>query len=360
MGAARPEDFTPDAWRKDGLLFQGNEVSTKQVLDQEQRIIGFAREGKGKFRPLALDRADGLDGLSDEQKAAVRHVWRSTDRVMLVRGGAGTGKTTMMTPALARLGVPVALLAPSSDASRGQLRKEGFAEANTVAAFLVQNDMQEQARGGIIWVDEAGLLAVDDLDKLCGLATSLNARVVLQGDPAQHKAVQRHGNMLEVLETYAGLPVARLTKIQRQKGEYAQAVAAIRDGELAKGDAVLRKLGWVVESQGHDKLVEEYARAIEERKPTGELKTVLVVDPTRIDGDALERKAAAVQQGQGVDTRRGAGVWATDRPGLDQRARKPRPGTMPAMKSSSSSATAGRSRRATAWRRRSCCRSWRR
>ena len=106
--------------------------------------------------------------------------------------------------------------------------------------------------------------------------------------------------MLEVLETYAGLPVARLTKIQRQKGEYAQAVAAIRDGELDKGDAILRKLGWVVEGQGHDKLVEEYARAIEERKPTGELKTVLVVDPTHKDGDALSEKLRAVRKDKGL------------------------------------------------------------
>ena len=65
MGAARPEDFEPEAWRKEGLLFQGNEVSTQEVLDQEQRIIGFAREGKGVFQPLAPGRTDGLAGLSD-------------------------------------------------------------------------------------------------------------------------------------------------------------------------------------------------------------------------------------------------------------------------------------------------------
>ena len=81
---------------------------------------------------------------------------------------------------------------------------------------------------------------------------SLDARIVLQGDPKQHKAVSRHGNMLTVLEDYAGLPVAKLTKIQRQKGEYAEAVAAIRDGDLKTGDAILRKLGWVVEGKGHD------------------------------------------------------------------------------------------------------------
>ena len=40
--------------------------------------------------------------------------------------------------------------------------------------------------------------------------------------------------------------------------------AAIRDGDVAQGDAVLRKLGWVVEGSGHAALVAEYARAIEE------------------------------------------------------------------------------------------------
>ena len=79
--------------------------------------------------------------------------------------------------------------------------------------------MQEKARGGIIWIDEASLLPIDDLEQVCGLAQSLKARVVLQGDPRQHKAVQRHGNMLEVLADYAGLPVAEINTIQRQKGD---------------------------------------------------------------------------------------------------------------------------------------------
>jgi conjugative relaxase-like TrwC/TraI family protein len=303
IGSVTPQEVEDEAKRQ-GVLFQGDQVSTRAVLDQEQRIIAFARAGKGAFRPLAAGKdagdAGSLARLSDEQKAAVRHVWNSTDRVMLVRGGAGTGKTTMMTPALAKLGAPVVLLAPSSDASRGQLRKEGFSDANTVAAFLDQKDMQEKARGGIIWVDEAGLLPINDLDLVCELAKQLDARIVLQGDPKQHKAVQRHGNMLTVLEEYAGLPVAKLSTIQRQKGDYAQAVAAIRDGDVKQGDAILRKLGWVVEGQGHDALVAEYARAIEEKKPDGEQKTVLVIDPTHKDGDALNEKLRQVRKTKGL------------------------------------------------------------
>src|SRR3954453_4927384 len=106
--------------------------------------------------------------------------------------------------------------------------------------------------------------------------------------------------MLSVLEEYAGLPVAKLDTIQRQRGDYAQAVAAIRDGNVKKGDAVLRKLGWVVEGQGHDALVAEYARALEERKPNGERKTVLVVDPTHKSGDALTEKLRAVLKAKGL------------------------------------------------------------
>ena len=83
-----------------------------------------------------------------------------------------------------------------------------------------------------------------------------------------------------MLDDYAGLPVAKLTKIQRQKGDYAEAVAAIRDGDLKKGDALLRKLGWVVEGQGHDALVAEYAQGHRgNARPTASAKTVLVIDP---------------------------------------------------------------------------------
>ena len=300
MGAAFPEEFRAEAARQ-GVLFGADGVTTREVWEQEKKIIGFARSGKGTFSPLAPGKVAGLDGLSEEQKAAVRHVWDSTDQVMLIRGGAGTGKTTMMTPALNKLGAPVVLLAPSADASRFQLRQEGFARADTVAAFLGNEAMQEQvAGGGIIWIDEAGLLAVEDLDRLCGVADRLKARLVLQGDPRQHKAVDRHGNMLEVLEGYAGLPVARLTMIQRQKGDYAGAVAAIRDGDLQTGDAMLRKLGWVVEGTGHDALVAEYGRALDEHKADGSHKTVLVVDPTHKDGDLLTEKLRTLRRDKGL------------------------------------------------------------
>jgi conjugative relaxase-like TrwC/TraI family protein len=298
MGAARPEDYAPEAWRKDGLLFSGDEVSTRAVLDQEQRIIGFAREGKGTFRPLAPGRTDGLEGLSDEQAAAVRHVWNSTDSVMLIRGAPGSGKTTLMRPALDRLGAPVVLLAPSSDASRTKLRGDGFKEADTVAAFLTSEKMQAKASGGLIWIDEASLMGIDDLEKVCELAKELKARIILQGDPKQHKAPQRHGNMLEVLADYAGLPVAEITKIQRQKGAYAEAVEALRAGEHERGVDILTGLGRIVEGEGHEKLVERYAAEVGDGK--AEPKGLIILDPTHKDGEALTEKLRQVRKDAGL------------------------------------------------------------
>ena len=203
--------------------------------------------------------------LSGDQRAMVEHIRESEDQVTLAYGGAGTGKTTALKLAFDNIGRPLAMLAPSADASRDVLRRD-FPEANTVAAFLLDKKWQERTRNGVIGVDEAGLLPIRELEQVCDAARDLNARLVLIGDPKQHKAVARHGNMLTVLHEYAGLPVVELKEIQRQKGEYAEGVAAIRDEEWDKGDAIFRKLGWIVEGEGHGKLIEEYAKALKERK----------------------------------------------------------------------------------------------
>jgi conjugative relaxase-like TrwC/TraI family protein len=170
-------------------------VSTHAVLGEERRIVAFAQGRRGRLAPLARPR-DGLpalDALSASQRAAVYHVWYSRDPLTVVRGAAGTGKTTMLRAALAGVGGPCVVLAPSSEAGRGVLRREGFEGADTLARFLADEGLREQARGGLVVLDEAGLAGAHDLARLADAAGGLNARLLLLGRPpaAQERRPRR-------------------------------------------------------------------------------------------------------------------------------------------------------------------------
>ena len=123
-------------------------------------LAGSNRLSRLAIRPKRCLPLAPTSDLSPEQAAIARHVWDSPDRVILIRGAAGTGKTHTMKATIAGIDRPVVVLAPSAEASRGVLRHEGFAEADTVARFLIDEKFQETAKDGVIWVDEAGLLGI--------------------------------------------------------------------------------------------------------------------------------------------------------------------------------------------------------
>jgi conjugative relaxase-like TrwC/TraI family protein len=265
-------------------------VTTRDVLAEEKELIRFVRNGRGKFRPLTgFDREVSRSWLTDEQKRAVLHLWRSPDRVMVIRGAAGVGKTTLLQEAVEGMeagGTPVLVLAPSAEASRGVLREEGFKAADTVARFLVDARMRERARGGVLLLDEASLVGARSLVQVFRNAEKLGARVILVGDSSQHSAVER-GDALRLIERDGGIPVVAVSDIHRQKGEYKAAIRALADGNILDGFEQLDRLGWVKERNGEERygeLATDYVRAVSERKMGGERKTALVISPTHAEG----------------------------------------------------------------------------
>ena len=116
--------------------------------------------------------------------------------------------------------------------------------------------------------------------------------------------------------------------------------------DLKTGDTILRKLGWIVEGKGHDALVAEYAHAIEEKKPDGAAKTVLVIDPTHKDGDGLTEKLRVLRKAEGLIVGEEQAFTRLTPLGWTD-AEKGTQAAMAAMKSSSSTGSLGRSRRAT-------------
>lgn len=263
--------------------------TTHQVLAEEKRLIDFVRDGHGKFKPFTWG-ANPFQNemLSEEQRNAVLHVLHSTDRVTAIRGGAGTGKTTMMKETVAAIestGQKVFTFAPSAEASRGVLRTDaGFANAETVEALLQNPKLQEQVRGHVIWIDEAGLLGARALARVASLAERENCRLVLSGDTAQHRAVER-GDALRLLEQHAGLQAAELTEIRRQKADAHKAIVAdLRAGHLERAFTQLEKLGMLrelVPEDRHEALATDYVVAREEGK------TALVISPTHIEGERV-------------------------------------------------------------------------
>ncbi len=305
LGAVTPERLRGEMAAHPDVIRRGGGpdalLTTRQALEDEARVAAFALAGMGACRPAgppAEGRAALLAGLSATQAAAVEAVWGSRGRVLpLIRGVAGTGKTTLMRAALAGLSCPWVVLAPTAAASRGVLRAEGFGErADTLARFLRDQGMQSSVRGGVIWVDEAGLVGTRDLRRLVDVAEGLGARLVFSGDRAQHKSVPA-GDALGLLQR-AGVEGVTVSEIRRQSGVYRDAVAALARGDAAQALATLEGLGWVRELDGpaglHEAVARDYVAAVKAGRG------VLAVSPTHAQGDAITERVRGLLKAEGL------------------------------------------------------------
>jgi conjugative relaxase-like TrwC/TraI family protein len=317
VGSVLPEDVADIAKHPevitamhDGQLF----TTTKTVKRDEVAMLQFAIDGQRKQKPFLNQRksqsdseAPDLAGLSLEQRSAALHILNSRDTVTGLVGKAGTGKTTLMRATRDAIesvpGQRVFAFAPSSQASRGVLAKEGFRDATTLATLLKSEKMQEQVKGQVIWVDEAGQISSKDMCALMDVVKK-GSRLILSGDYTQHSSVEA-GDAFRLLEKEAGVRMAKLTEIRRQTMPgYKKAVEAISEGtgkSAQKGFDALDKMGWVIESpQGagdgrrmHEQLVNDYLQAVNDGK------SALIIAPTHSEGDRLtdELRTALKERG---------------------------------------------------------------
>ncbi len=182
--------------------------STNRVLAQEEAIVTWAMAAQADPpTPSATLHPDRLDAM---QAAAAKAV-AGQDRLVLVVGPAGVGKTRMLAAArhdLHHHGRVVAGLAPTAKAAR-TLQRDTLIAADTVAKLLHEwlrpdrgplPDYQYPA-GTTLVVDEAGLITTPDLHQLITLADLRRWRVVLVGDPHQLQGVGRSGMFAELCAT---------------------------------------------------------------------------------------------------------------------------------------------------------------
>ncbi len=267
--------------------FQGRTmVTTPEVLAEERQMVDYCFDTQYSEQPLNSDWQLKRDWLNQDQKRAVYQLVNGTDRVLAVRGGAGTGKTTLMhetIEAIKQGGHEVFTFAPSAAASRDVLQKEGF-ESTTVAELLVNKEWQSRIQDQIIWVDEAGLLSSRVMHRLLNLAKTSNARVILSGDWRQHSSPER-GSALKILEEQQAIRPAIVGAIERQKGEYRELVARMAVGDIESGFDRLNELGWIKAIEDDDDrnsaIAKEYSNLIARGQ------SALVVAPTHAECDLI-------------------------------------------------------------------------
>lgn len=304
VGQAKVADVWRAAAQYDGLIVgeRGGRrmATTAGILREERKLVDFARRGRGTCRPLGGETYPRKrDWLNADQEQAVQRLLRSRDRVTVLRGAAGVGKTTLMqevVEAIEAAGTRVFACAPSADAGRGVLRNDGFQQADTVARLLLDDKLQQELVGQTIWVDEAGLLGTVTMARLFELAERLEARVLLSGDRKQHGSVER-GAALRLLEEEAGIVPAEVKEIQRQRGEYKEAVRLLSEGQSAAGLKRLDDLGWVKEDSGPDRyrqLAEDYVATVRSGK------SALVVSPTHYEGRYVTQHLRSALQQAGI------------------------------------------------------------
>lgn len=248
LDSARPGAVIRRADGRTVTAGTGATYSTVTMLSLEREITdrflaGFDQNAV-KVDEDVLQAAIGAQpAVGEDQENMVRTICTSGDRVQLVLGPAGSGKTFALEVAARAWeanGQRVIGTAVAGVAAEVLANSVGV-QTTTVASLLTRLDTTGPEdvfdANTVVLVDEASTLGTRDLAGLIRWADTTGATLRLVGDPAQHSAVAAGGMFRHLLgEHPERVPV--LTENRRQVGEgmaeVRLALADYRDGQIAK------------------------------------------------------------------------------------------------------------------------------
>jgi conjugative relaxase-like TrwC/TraI family protein len=307
-GQVMPEEAKQELARRDLIraAIDGRMVcTTEEVLAEEQAMSKSAWRGRNAC--VALDGGSPYvpqGELDPEQQAAVGQLLASQDRVLMLLGKSGAGKTTTLRgldASLRERGRRLSAFAPTTKA-RDTLRDKGF-RAQTLQALLASPELQEEVRGTVLLIDEAGMAGTRALRQVCELAEKQQAegadtRVLLVGDPQQHRGVPR-GQVLTILQERAGITPARLSTIRRQKDPgYRQAVELLSEGKAGAAFDRLDQLGFIVEIADPQERYRAMAQDYADRLAAGQSE--MIVSPTHAEGRIVSEAVRSELRARGL------------------------------------------------------------
>ena len=226
----------------------GTRWTTREALTLEREILRLAQQDRGTLPPRlsteVVNRYLDKNPASEEHTRVLHELGAQTDRIVLLQGFAGTGKTTLLQQfehlqhfqgALQEGQQALLCLAPTHAAVK-EIRGRGLA-GYTLDRFLLNvaaGKMTPEAyRGRCLVVDESSMVSNQRLHDFLKAVIHLEAWGMLVGDSHQYTAVDS-GKPFEILQR-VGLSVVHLTHITRQKDETLQtAVQAVYQKDFSR------------------------------------------------------------------------------------------------------------------------------
>ncbi len=186
--------------------------TTQEMIDYELDTIQVMRDGQDCHEPLVShgtckEITREHSHLNESQRKAVQQILSSRDRMTVLEGVAGAGKTTSLRAireAAERHGYKVEGLAPTSRSAQ-KLAESGI-ESTTLQRYLAGEEPHDGQKRLYV-LDESSLASTKQINQfLHGLRE--NDRVLLVGDVRQHQAVGAGAPYQQLQE--AGIQTARL------------------------------------------------------------------------------------------------------------------------------------------------------
>jgi conjugative relaxase-like TrwC/TraI family protein len=248
--------------------------TSKRLEDLEKNAIQSAtnrqHETTHQLAPAAVaqvvadfEKAQGFTLFAD-QRQAVEHITTQSGGVALVRGLAGTGKTTALRPvvdAYKQAGFQV-LGTTTTAKAVAVLEKETGMASHTTARLLIDLDKKKTVLNSktVIILDEAGMVDSRQFARLQQHADKAGAKLVLIGDERQLQSVAA-GGIFWALQQHGQIKTADLTTITRQQdGDERKASLLFYQGKADEALKIYEGKGAIVSHANRLNAIENLAR----------------------------------------------------------------------------------------------------